>query len=156
MIVSFTGHRPDKLGGYSIPNPTYNHVRSELIRVLTDLKPSIAVSGMALGVDQWAAQVCLDMDVPLIAAVPFAGQQRNWPQTSQDAYKDLVGRALHVAIICGGGYSAWKMQRRNIWMVDNSDVVVAVFDGTSGGTKNCVDYATSRGKKIVMINPHGG
>ncbi len=38
-------------------------------------------------------------------------------------------------------------------MVDNSDIVIAVFDGTPGGTKNCYDYATDAKKRIIRINP---
>lgn len=38
-------------------------------------------------------------------------------------------------------------------MVDNSDAVIAVWDGTAGGTKNCFDYATKIGKKIIRIDP---
>jgi hypothetical protein len=30
MILSGTGHRPNKLSGYNIPNPTYNYVCSEI------------------------------------------------------------------------------------------------------------------------------
>jgi uncharacterized phage-like protein YoqJ len=39
-------------------------------------------------------------------------------------------------------------------MVDNSDVLVAVFNNTSGGTKNCFNYALNKNKKIYWIKPH--
>ena len=46
------------------------------------------------------------------------------------------------------------MQIRNRWMVDNSDLVLAVFDGKKeGGTWNCVKYAKSKNKEIVVIKP---
>jgi len=54
-------------------------------------------------------------------------------------------------------YKASKMQKRNIWIVDNSDGLVAVWDGTPGGTANCVEYARNKSretnKKIFYINP---
>ena len=41
------------------------------------------------------------------------------------------------------------MQRRNEFMVDNADMVLAYHDGSEGGTKNCVDYAKSQGTVVV-------
>jgi hypothetical protein len=38
-------------------------------------------------------------------------------------------------------------------MVDNSDLLIAVWDGSSGGTSNCVSYATIKGKQIIRIDP---
>ena len=34
-------------------------------------------------------------------------------------------------------------------MVDHSDLIVCVFDGKSGGTKNTIDYAVARGVTVV-------
>lgn len=50
MIVAFTGHRPDKLGGYKLPNPTYVKVCQQIETKLVELKPEKIISGMALGV----------------------------------------------------------------------------------------------------------
>lgn len=40
---------------------------------------------------------------------------------------------------------------RNKTIVDNSDVVVAFWDGSSKGTKNSIDYATKTGKDVIII-----
>ncbi len=44
-------------------------------------------------------------------------------------------------------------QTRNIWMVDRSARVIAVFNGEAGGTKNTIDYAKRAGVETVVINP---
>ncbi len=46
------------------------------------------------------------------------------------------------------------MDKRNKWMVDNCDLLIAVWNGTSGGTANCVNYAKSINKQIIIINPN--
>jgi uncharacterized phage-like protein YoqJ len=46
------------------------------------------------------------------------------------------------------------MQLRNEFMVNNSDIVIAVWDGTNGGTANCVKYAQVENKEIIIIDPH--
>jgi uncharacterized phage-like protein YoqJ len=153
MVVSVTGHRPDKLGGYDFYNPKRSWVRDRLKDELNRLKPSSAICGMALGVDQDFAFVCLELGIPFLAAIPFIGQERIWPKESQDLYSQLLSRAYHIVVVSEGGYAAWKMQIRNEWMVDNCDTLIAVWDGTSGGTRNCVKYATKVHKHIVRIDP---
>ena len=38
-------------------------------------------------------------------------------------------------------------------MVDNSDYIIAVWDGKPSGTGNTVNYAQQKNKKILIINP---
>ena len=153
MIVCFTGHRPNKLGGYEVPNPIYNSCYEALTKALREIKPKKAITGMALGVDTWAALVCLDLEIPYIAAVPFEGQEGVWPQKSKWQYQSLLSTAEKVHYVCDPGYSPKKMQIRNEWMVDNADVVIAVWNGSNGGTANCVKYAMKQNKRIFRINP---
>ena len=55
--------------------------------------------------------------------------------------------------MCDGGYAGYKLQKRNEWMVDHCDILIAVWDGTSGGTANCVNYAQSVNKEKIFIDP---
>lgn len=154
MILAFTGHRPDKLGGYDISNNSkYWEIVDKTREYLLKLKPTAVISGMALGFDQWAANVALGLNIKLIAAIPFRGQELRWPIKSQDNYKQLLARASKIEIICPGNYAAWKMQKRNEWMINNSDAVLACWDGSEGGTANCYRYAERIGKPIHRIIP---
>ena len=147
MIVAFTGHRPDKLGGYKLPNPIYNSVCKQIESNLLELKPDTTISGMALGIDQWAAYICFKLKIPFIAAVPFKGQEKAWPMSSQITYHQLLKKASEQVIVCEGSYSAVKMQTRSQWMVDRCNILLAVYDGSGGGTANCINYAKSLRKK---------
>ncbi|WP_188052008.1 hypothetical protein [Azospirillum sp. Sh1] len=40
------------------------------------------------------------------------------------------------------------MNTRNEWMVDHSDRLLALWDGSQGGTANCVRYARGLGRPI--------
>jgi len=154
MIVAFTGHRPNKLGGYTYPNATSLRICKSIREELEKLKPTWAISGMAQGVDQWAAEICISLQISFTAAIPFLGQEKLWPSKAQAHYNWLLSHAKGVSVICTGEYSPKKMQKRNEWMVDNTDVLLAVWDGTSGGTANCVRYAEKKKKQIVRINPY--
>lgn len=149
-----TGHRPNKLWGYDTSKPQYDRLRAAINRAIDELGATTLISGMALGLDQVAAEVAASRDdVKLIAAVPFKGQESNWPASSQRAYRNLIAKADEVVVVSPGAYSPSKMQIRNQWMVDNADVVLALWDGTPGGTGNCVSYAQRQNKPIMRLDP---
>lgn len=153
MIVAITGHRPPKLGGYKVPNPTYIKVCQKIEAALKELKPEKAITGMALGVDSWFASICVKLGIPFIAAIPFLGQEGVWPEESKRIYRILLKRAESQHVVSEGGYAAQKLQIRNEWMVDNCDKLIAIWNGTQGGTGNCYKYAESVGRDIYRINP---
>ena len=137
-IIAGTGHRPNKLGGYT--DYAWQRLLLTAERAIELLEPTTVISGMALGWDQALAMKAHEMGIPFIAAVPFVGQESVWPAQSKQRYYDLLSNAEDVVTVCSGGYSALSMQRRNEWMVDNCDGVLALWDGSSGGTGNCVNY----------------
>jgi len=141
MIITVTGHRPNKLGGYKIPNPIYNSVIESLTCSFSFFKPEQVITGMALGVDQWAAEICIEFGIPFIAAMPFPDQEAVWPAQSQAKFQYLLSRASHVITVSEGGFSPKKMHVRNAWMIDRCHLVLAVWDGSSGGTASAVSYA---------------
>lgn len=153
MIVAFTGHRPSKLGGYILPNPTYIKICKSIDATLRELNPDQVISGMALGIDQWAANIAIKLNIPFIAAIPFEGQERKWPVASQKTFNALLKKAAGQTIVCPGSYSPDKMQIRNQWMVDRCDILIAIWDGSKGGTGNCVQYAEAVKKEIIRIDP---
>jgi uncharacterized phage-like protein YoqJ len=139
MVVAGAGHRPNKLGGYGVAAQT--RVFQTALRSLEHLKPERVISGMALGWDQMLARAALHLGIPFVAAVPFQGQESAWPHTSQESYRELLALASEVVVVSPGTYSPVLMQRRNIWMVDHADRVLALWDGSGGGTGNCIQYA---------------
>lgn len=148
-MIAATGHRPDKLGGYS------DRVHEDLTRLAVAALAEAAmwpvISGMALGWDMAVAEAAARIGLPFTAAVPFLGQESRWPAESRARYRRLLKKAETVTIVCEGGYAGWKMQRRNEWMVDNAQTILALWNGSSGGTANCVAYAKSKGKDVRNI-----
>lgn len=147
MIVSGTGHRPDKLGGYDVA--TFNRLVDLATAWLKANRPSLVISGMALGWDQALAKAAIDLGIPVHAYVPFIGQADKWPKRSCEEYSKLLLQCTETKVICPGSYSPEKMQIRNERMVDACDLVLALWDGSSGGTANCVTYAEFDAMKPV-------
>lgn len=154
-VIGVTGHRPDKLGGYG-PSPLQEKVRAALRaffqheqrRGSTEL-----ITGMALGVDQWAFEEAFAVGFGVRAYIPHQGQEKVWPQPVQQHYHALLAKAAEVRVVSPGPYQAWKMQTRNVAVVTDSAQMLAVFDGTPGGTHNCVTYAQYCKKPVTVINP---
>lgn len=149
MILAGTGHRPDKLGGYD--TETTNRLTAVARAYLQSNRPDKVITGMALGWDQalgWAAH---HEGIPFIAAVPFEGQESRWRSLDQEWWKALLQNAEEVVYTSEPGYAVWKMQHRNKWMVDHADHVLALWDGSDGGTANCVRYAQRVGKPITNL-----
>jgi uncharacterized phage-like protein YoqJ len=157
MRVACTGHRPDKLGGWVEGNPTHQKVarwlRQQLARLQKKHLDIHLISGMALGVDTWAVDAALQLNIPYTAALPFEGQEKLWPVDAQRIYKNLIMKAHTVYYVGGPGWHWSKFHARNRWMVDQSEALLAVFDGSSGGTAHCFNYAESAGRKIIRLNP---
>jgi len=156
FTIAFTGHRPTKLGGYGesdIKTAILLALERELEKLQQKHIDIMCISGMALGFDQWAAEKCIAMNIPCIAAIPFEGQQLLWPDASIHKYRQLLQGMSHSVTVSPGGYSPAKMQIRNQWMIDNADLVLAAWDGSKGesGTKNCIEYARKMDVPIVNI-----
>ena len=45
------------------------------------------------------------------------------------------------------------MLERNRFMVNNSSLMIALFDGLPGGTESTIEYAQSQGLEIIIIKP---
>jgi uncharacterized phage-like protein YoqJ len=149
MIIAGTGHRPNKLGGYSekVDSRLVDLAESAITRLFPNTKQII--SGMALGWDLALAEAAINLEIPLIAAIPCPNQYKSWPQNSQDKYNRILNHTSKVEMI-SKVYSVKAMQKRNEWMVDNCDTLLALWNGSNGGTANCINYANSVGR--IWIN----
>jgi uncharacterized phage-like protein YoqJ len=146
--LAFTGHRPDKVAQYE------GVVRLHILCTLLTMKPREVISGMALGVDTWVADAALGLGIPLVAAVPFAKQDAKWSSADRKRYRALLWKAAIVCVVSeASSYHPSQMQARNEWMVDRCGLLVAYWNGSTGGTSNCVAYARRKGRAHVLVDP---
>jgi uncharacterized phage-like protein YoqJ len=117
---------------------------------VTAFKPDLIVTGMALGWDQAVAQACINTGVPFVAAIPFEGQELRWQGPAIERYHRLREAAAreHTVSLHPG---AKALQDRNKWMVREADQVVALWNGSLGGTRNCVVYAEERSVPVTNL-----
>lgn len=178
MNVCFTGHRPDKLDGYNFMSygsqKIINALRDKIEYVVDKYKDEhiTFICGGALGIDQISFELCRrirdDCDrfenITIEVAVPFEQQDCKWQAQSRVVYRQQLKEAdeityvdtipeYNIQILEIGVYFNSKMDSRNRYMVDKSEIVIAVWDGSKGGTGNCVKYANKLNKNVMILNP---
>ena len=158
MKISVTGHRPNKMYGYDIRNKQWTELKEKFKRLLVENNCDEAITGMALGVDMVFALAVLELKeegypIKLHCAIPCQNHSSKWIAESIKLYNDILSRADVVKLVTNAPYQPYLMQKRNEYMVDLADKVIAVWDGSKGGTGNCVKYAEKREKEIIRIEP---
>lgn len=104
------------------------------------------LTGMALGVDTWAAEIVLSLrkqfPVTLEAVLPCEGQDAKWPLESQKRYQAIITQCDKVTLI-QTRYTPDCFDRRNRYMVDHSDLIIEVWNGSPKEHFECLRPGTS-------------
>ena len=155
----FTGHRPSKLPWRQNENdPRCVQVKQELASRLEGIYETgfrHFMCGMAIGCDMYFAEAVLALrdkhpDVTLEAVIPCGTQPDKWAKPLRMRYTSLLDRCDSVKVL-QIMYSRDCMMRRNMYMVDNSSLLLGCFMGIPGGTMNTIVYAERCGLKVVLI-----
>lgn len=98
-----------------------------------------------MGADIWAGQIVVRLreanpTLHLIAAVPHPSFSARWNTEWKQAYDCLLKQADLVRYI-NNHFDMGNFQKRNVWMVEHSSRVIALYNGESGGTRNTIEYA---------------
>lgn len=148
--LAVTGHRPEKILRFSRDDLLLRDLTQFAFDILEDRLPQLVITGMCRGWDMAVARACATLDIPFIAAVPFKGQERLWSGKDQIEYRDLLDRAEQVEIVCNHSLNiAYTI--RDEWMVDRAESVLALFNGTPGGTANTIRYAEGWCKPVENV-----
>lgn len=162
----FTGYRPSKFP-FPLDKSNHEYIKFEnklvdAIFSLPDEKCFTFYTGCAMGFDLIAAEIVLilknspylNSSIELICAVPFIEQSASFTDEWKKRYNDVIAAADEVVLI-SDNYFKGCYQRRNEFMVNNSDFVITWYDGKSGGTGNTLKYADQKGKRIINLHEAG-
>lgn len=163
MKITFTGHRPNKLGNeYGHKGPYTTYIIDQLRSILNQLQPERGNNGMAIGFDFISAMVCIEMGILLHCYIPCKDQEKIWSKPTQELYHKILSKATEIHWVSKEPYSKSCMQNRNIAMIDplipEIDKVISCHNGSFGGTWNCIRYAEGKGFRtskgsIINIDP---
>ena len=160
-VCAFTGHRPNKYPYLSDEKSvSYQVLVSRVCQEVTALIEegyTHFLSGGALGVDTLAARLILDMkkDVPFLTlemAVPCPQQASRWNRADRRIHDELCESA-DVLTVISPFYTPFCLPERNRFMASRCDALIAVYDGTPGGTRMTLSYALDQKKRVVIVKP---
>ncbi len=149
----FTGHRPEKL---NVPEAVVVQQLDAAIAEALRAGYTTFISGVSRGVDLWAADLVMKYrksmpDIQLVCAVPFEGFGLHWSGGWTRKFLSVLHAADAVHYVCKE-YSRSAYQFRNQWMVDRASLVIAAYNGESGGTRNTIKYAERQGCAIRYLD----
>lgn len=165
---TITGHRPTRFKWKYKENDTRckrlkRRIQEQLVLLYEQGVRRFYVGG-ALGVDQWAGEILLRLkeqpeygDIELVVALPFEGHDAEWDTRSRSRLKFLVDHSTEtVTVGTTAEPAAICYKKRNYYMVDHADCLLAVYDNDRSirsGTGMTVNYAKSKGLPITLIHP---
>lgn len=161
---AFTGYRPSKMPwGYDETDARCVEFRfrlREALEYLIGQGYTDFLSGGALGFDQMAAEIVLSLRekypwVRLIMVIPFDGQADKWSREQRGRWLEIIEASDRVIRI-SHEYDKGVFFKRNHYLVENADLLLAAFDGQPGGTAGTVAYAKRHGVRVVRIAPVKG
>ena len=137
---AFTGHRPAKFPWkYDENDPRCVELKAVLARQIEKLAAAGMTdffTGMALGVDTWAAMAVLDLRkripaIKLHCVLPCEGQETKWSTPAQILYRGILSDADSVEYV-KRTHNRKCMLERNQRLIDSTGVLLEVITERSG------------------------
>lgn len=175
--ISLTGHRvwqddkskldptaKDSNEAYDMSRPAYQHMRQHFEDIIEESLKSHPIitcrSGMALGADTLWAEAIVKMKekypdrIRFAADIPSLYQASQWKMKSKKRWLELLQQADEVNDWNSGEpYKKGCEEIRNQNMIKRCDALIAVFDGSKGGTFNGYRDGMNYGKQIYRVHP---
>lgn len=153
MKVGITGHQ--RLPKFC----NWQWTADEISKILNSIeRPLIGLSCLAAGTDQLFAKLIIDHDGSLHAVIPFHGYEDKFEKIADaNRYHDFIKQCGHLTNLDFKNSDEESYLEAGKWLVDHSDLIVAVWDGQPaggmGGTADIVKYGRLHHKTIFHINP---
>lgn len=160
ITCGFTGHRPAKLPwGTNENDPRCIALKEEMairLEAIYSAGYTHFICGMAIGCDFYFAEAVIALrekhpEITLEAAIPCGNQPDKWGIKQRQRYNSLLDSCNSVKVL-QINYTPDCMMRRNEYIVDNSTLMLACFDGRPGGTMKTLLYAERSGVTTIIID----
>ena len=128
---AFTGHRPQSLPfGFDESDKRCTSLKSvmrdQIVALIENEGVTHFITGMALGVDMYAAEIVLDLKskyphITLESAIPCETQAIKWSVASRERYYNIAAKCDKETML-QREYTPDCMDKRNRYMVDHADI----------------------------------
>jgi hypothetical protein len=151
MIAAITGHRPDKIENLYIQEEQFRTAYAVV-------GAEHVIQGMAPGGDIIAAKAAYQKKIPYTAVKPWAGHRDSIKDEDWLFQYDQAWSKATEQVILNDSETyvgPWLYHNRNKWMVNNADLLIALWNGDrEGGTFSTVKYSLQKKVPIYRIDPN--
>lgn len=131
-------------------------MKEQLIKLIED-GVSCFLTGLSMGAEMYAAEILLGLkprypDIMLECVIPYEEQAARWPEAVRERYFTIASKCDKETML-QTHYTSGCIQKEVRYRIDEADAVLAVWDGNRGAVGTAVKYASSRGKRIIQIDP---
>lgn len=161
ISACFTGHREHKLGiDFEKNSKEFMYFKKAIYNKIIEAVENgytYFYNGMAQGSDLYCAEAVIELreiytDIKLEAVIPHTGQSNSWSIREKKKYNDVLDKCDKQTLI-QNNYTKGCYKKRNQYMVDRSSLLIAIYNGSKGGSKNTIEYAKKKNINIVVIDP---
>jgi hypothetical protein len=133
-------------------------VKAELILALSDFpQPVVGISSLAIGADQLFAEEVLNEGGTLETIIPFQSYPSTFHHNQKAKFQHLRDMSSRVEVLPPAESDEKSYLLAGKRVVDLCDSLIAVWNGEPaqglGGTADVVQYAFTKKKPVVHINP---
>lgn len=162
-----TGHKPTRFKfkyqeDYSLCKKIKKQMTEQLKYLYDEKEVRKVYIGGTLGVEMWAGELALRLkeipgyeEIELVLVIPSLDMDWKWDERSRKRLEFLKRHSVECIVIgtqeCRDNYI-----KKNCYMVDHADFLLAVYDNERGANADrlqAVGYAEKKKKEIILIHP---
>jgi hypothetical protein len=148
MIAGITGHR-------ELENIDW--IRTTMQEIIKEMKINYGITCLATGADELFAETLRQKNISYSAVIPCRNYETTFETTALKDFLFSKNNASKLIELKNNQPSEKAFNEAGKTVVDNSEILIAVWNGEEakglGGTADIVEYAKSKNKKIIHLNP---
>jgi hypothetical protein len=148
MIAGITGHRELK---------NIDWIKTTIKEIINEMKITYGYTCLATGADELFAEVLIQNNIRYTAVIPCINYEMTFDESTLEDFLLSKNKASKLIELYNNQPSEKAFNEAGKTVVDNAEILIAVWDGEEskglGGTGDIVEYAKSKNKKIIHLNP---
>ena len=147
----FTGHR---VIGAEARTAIRESLKREIINAIND-GVTVFIAGGALGFDMLAAETVIslkkDFQIQLVLYLPCRNHNMLWGEGDRLRFDNIMSMADEIYYVTQEEYKDGCMKKRNLAMVEASDMCIAYIKSQHSGTAQTIKMAEAKSIEIIKI-----
>ncbi|MBD5092192.1 MAG: DUF1273 domain-containing protein [Clostridiales bacterium] len=90
--------------------------------------------------------------IKTIGVLPYRNREANWVDKERIKYRRTLAKVDEFRCIYDRYMGEECVLERNWFMVNNSSILIALYNGLSGGRKSIIDYALRQGLEVTILH----